>query len=243
MSHMFKKPSRQSATLDFDLEGELCQATVRWNKQAKRLIMRVDPRSGEVAITLPKRVSLKEAQKFIAERTGWIKEQRSSIVIAPPIACGQTLDFKGVSHQLVFTDVAPRSVRLGDGVIEIGGPSGHAPARLQRWLKKQAREALTESVERHVGTLGLVYNSIAVADTKSRWGSCSSKKNLRFSWRLVLARPEILNYVAAHEVAHLVEMNHSKAFWAQVERCDSNWKTHRKWLKQEGHMLFAMANV
>lgn len=233
----------KKTTLDLEIGGESLQAVVRWNAKAKRLILRVDPRSGDLAVTLPKRVSLKEARKFIAERTGWIKDQRANITVVPPLACGHAIDFKGISHTLTFTGTTPRGVWVEHGIIRVGGPLDHAPARLQRWLKKRAKEALIEAASRHAMALGLEFNSIAVADTKSRWGSCSSKKNLRFSWRLILAEPHILNYVAAHEVAHLEEMNHSKAFWALVEVCDSNWKSHRRWLKKEGHTLFAMGNV
>lgn len=243
LAHILSKPLRPKTTLDLDIGGESVVAVIRWNAKAKRLILRVDPRSGDLAVTLPKRVSLKEAKKFIAERSGWIKDQRTSIVITPPLGCGHVINFKGLSHTLVFTGASPRGVWLEEGSIRVGGPVDHAPARLQRWLKRQAKDALMEAAHNHAGVLGLEFNSLAVADTKSRWGSCSSQKNLRFSWRLILAEPRILNYVAAHEVAHLEEMNHSPAFWALVEVCDSNWKTHRRWLKKEGHTLFAMANL
>lgn len=237
------RTKNKKTTLDLEIGGEPVQAIVRWNALAKRLILRVDPRSGDLAVTLPRRVSLREAKKFIMERTDWIKVQRANIIAVPPVACGHVIDFQGISHTLTFTGTAPRGVWRDDGTIRVGGPTDHAPARLQRWLRKQAKEALIVAADRHATALGLTFNSVVVADTKSRWGSCSSQKNLRFSWRLILAEPHILNYVAAHEVAHLEEMNHSKAFWALVESCDSNWKAHRTWLKKEGHTLFAMGNV
>lgn len=237
-----KSPQRREE-FDILIDGEFVEVTVRWNAQAKRLIMRVDPRSGDVSVTLPKRASLKQARKFIEERIGWISDQREDIVAAAPLACGEIIDFKGISHSISFTDIAPRKIWIEDDCIYVGGPVDLAAGRLQRWLKKQAKQALVEAVDRHAETLGLDFNAVSVTDTKSRWGSCSSKKNLRFSWRLVLAPPEILNYVAAHEVAHLEEMNHSQDFWDLVEICDAKCKTHRRWLKSEGQRLFAMGNV
>ena len=242
-SQLRTKSLPQKTMFDIEIGGESFQATVRWNPLAKRLIMRVDPRSGDLAVTLPRWVSLREAKKFIDGRMDWIKDQRANITLVPPIACGHSIDFMGVSHRLTFTGTSPRGVWREGDVIRVGGPENYAPARLQRWLKKQAKEALIAAADRHATALGLSYTAIAVADTKSRRGSCSAKKNLRFSWRLILAEPHILNYVAAHEVAHLAEMNHSPAFWALVEVCDSNWKMHRRWLKKEGHTLFAMGNV
>ena len=111
--------------------------------------------------------------------------------------------------------------------------------RVTRYLKKQARADITRSVNRHAATLGVSYNSISVKDTRSRWGSCTADGKLSFSWRLIMAPSEVLDYVAAHECAHLLEMNHSPRFWAHVATCCSDWKRQRSWLREHGAGLQA----
>ena len=108
------------------------------------------------------------------------------------------------------------------------------PLRVTRYLKKQAKADLTRAVNRHIETLGVEYKSISVKDTRSRWGSCTSDGQLSFSWRLVMAPPKVLDYVAAHECAHILEMNHSPKFWAHVSRCVPDWKRQRAWLRTHG---------
>lgn len=115
-----------------------------------------------------------------------------------------------------------------------------APRRLEAWLKKVAKDRLTLACETHAGRLGALYNRVSIGDMKSRWGSCSSRGTLRFNWRLVLAPEAVLDYVAAHEVAHLLEMNHSDRFWAHVEKCRPDYAGQRKWLRVHGGALFAI---
>ena len=120
---------------------------------------------------------------------------------------------------------------------QIAVPSGAEGRRLARFLKELARDRLTEACDDYAAMLGRPYKSLTLRDTRSRWGSCSSAGALMFSWRLILAPSEILHYVAAHEVAHLVEMNHSPAFWAQVERIFGPCKDQRRWLRDNGARL------
>ena len=113
-----------------------------------------------------------------------------------------------------------------------------APARrLQRYLRELARDRLAAASDLYAARLGCGYTSLTLRDTRSRWGSCSSTGGLMYSWRLILAPPEILNYVAAHEVAHLQEMNHSRAFWAAVEKIHGDYRAQRRWLQSEGNAL------
>jgi hypothetical protein len=106
--------------------------------------------------------------------------------------------------------------------------------RVTRYLKKQAKIDLTRSVNRHTEVLGVEYKVISVKDTRSRWGSCTADGQLSFSWRLIMAPPKVLDYVAAHECAHLLEMNHSAKFWTHVSRCVPDWKRQRAWLRTHG---------
>jgi hypothetical protein len=123
------------------------------------------------------------------------------------------------------------------GVGEIAVPDGQIGPRLQSWLRTLARDRLVEASDHYAEQLGKEYMRITLRDTRSRWGSCSSAKALMFSWRLILAPPEVLRYVAAHEVAHLAEMNHSPAFWTNVERIYGAYAAPRRWLRQNGSEL------
>jgi predicted metal-dependent hydrolase len=111
------------------------------------------------------------------------------------------------------------------------------PAAVAGVLKALARDRLTEASDRHAAALGRRYTRLTLRDTRSRWGSCSSAGALMYSWRLILAPPEVLDYVAAHEVAHLAQMNHSPAFWAEVARLCPSYPTHRTWLRRSGDTL------
>ena len=104
-------------------------------------------------------------------------------------------------------------------------------------LKLRARDVLAEASDRYAVMVGQSYSRLSIRDTRSRWGSCSSEGVLMYSWRLIMAPPEVLDYVAAHEVAHLVEMNHSAAFWAMVERICPDYDVHRAWLRKNGDVL------
>ena len=119
----------------------------------------------------------------------------------------------------------------------VSGMSEHIPRRIKDWLKKRAWEEARSRSQRYAKILDRNINRITVKDTKSRWGSCSSNGNLSFSWRLIFAPDHVLNYVCAHEVAHLVEMNHSPKFWTNVDLLISDWKKSRTWLKQNGNIL------
>jgi predicted metal-dependent hydrolase len=102
--------------------------------------------------------------------------------------------------------------------------------RVAAWLKVLARDRLAQASTRYAGLVGRRYSSLAIRDTRSRWGSCSPDGRLMYSWRLIMAPPPVLDYVAAHEVAHLVELNHSPAYWTVVTAICPDWKDHRAWL-------------
>jgi predicted metal-dependent hydrolase len=138
--------------------------------------------------------------------------------------------------------VEVREASPGEGdesmpVLSVSGHFEHAPRRLENWLRKRAAEAIRARVDSHCESLGLSCRRIGVRDQKSRWGSCSSNGNLSFSWRLIMAPPHVLDYVAAHEVAHLREMNHSPRFWALVRRAVPEYEKAQGWLKANGQEL------
>ncbi len=121
--------------------------------------------------------------------------------------------------------------------LKVGGGPEAVGAKVSVWLRERARERLSERTQVHCQSLGVRFTSITIRDTKSRWGSCSSTGALSYSWRLILAPDDVLDYVAAHEVAHLREMNHSSRFWALVEALKPDWRNHRRWLRDHGAEL------
>lgn len=205
------------------------------------MILRICDVSREVKLTLPKRTSLRAARQFMEKHTAWLEDTRAALPTAPSVADGAYFSFRGVPHRLEFTGVSPRTVVQGDGVITIGGPKDMAPKRLMSWLKLEARAQLRRCADHHASQLGVSFDRLAIGDMRSRWGSCSSARTLKFSWRLIMAADEVLDYVVAHEVAHLLEMNHSPQFWAHVEKLRPDYKVQRKRLKgAEGQALMAV---
>lgn len=211
--------------------------------QARRFTLRVKAATGEVVMSLPSRASIAAARRFADSHGGWIAARVARLPLRVPFVAGATIPLRGAPHRIAHTG-RPRGtvgieadVRDGDPVLAISGDPAYLARRVADYLKAQARADLDLAVSRHAATLGLAAKAIVLRDTTSRWGSCSSRGHLSFSWRLVLAPPFVLNYLAAHEVAHLKEMNHSARFWAIVRRLDPRMDEAEAWLKHRGHEL------
>ncbi len=223
----------------FDLgEGVQTSISVRIQPRARRISVRMDVRAGEPVLTLPPRVSLARALPFLERHRDWLRRHCAH---APPnvaLVDGATLPLRGDPH-LIRTIGGPRHVTADDGVIAIGGPPEFAAKRLMNWLRAEAKNDLAIQANWHAESFGHQIDRISIRDTTSRWGSCSSSGTLSFCWRLILAPPEVLDYVAAHEAAHLVEMNHTDRFWTLVERRIPDWRRRREWLREHGPGLHA----
>jgi predicted metal-dependent hydrolase len=218
---------------------------VRRHPAARRLTLRVSQTRRAVIVTVPMQCDLVEAGSFLHRNIDWVRERLGSIPEPIPFEHGAMLPLRGEPHVLCFTDSrvrGPRIARLeaasansGDyATLQINGPAETASRRLTDWLFSEARRDLDERVVHHTRSLGLTANRITVRDQSSRWGSCSTTGTLSFSWRLVLAPPLILDYVAAHEVSHLKEMNHGPRFWALVHRTMPQMDEARQWLQIYG---------
>jgi len=214
------------------------EVNLRISARARRLSLRVSQLDGTVSLTLPRRVSMREARAFLAERADWVRGHLAATPTPVRLVPGAEVLFAGRKHLLV--EQGGRAARLGDGVITLplSTPEKTAP-RVAALFKTLARERLAEASTRHASALGHAFSSITLRDTRSRWGSCSAEGRLMYSWRLIMAPPEVLDYVAAHEVAHLAEMNHSPAFWAHVAHLLPDYKIHRQWLRKNGADLHA----
>ena len=210
---------------------------LRRHPRAKNLKLRFEPKSCSALLTLPPGVSDRKALQFAKKHLDWIKEQYEKTPEAIPLSAGEIIPYRGRDVDIIHNPDRPATVQMKNGQLIVGGPLSGFETRLQNWLKKQARRALNQAVEDFKPALGQSPHKVMVRDTSSRWGSCSSRKTLSFSWRLIMADPEILHYVVAHEMAHLVEMNHGPAFWGLVEKLYPDWKISRRWLKTEGSRL------
>ncbi|MCA0042634.1 M48 family metallopeptidase [Celeribacter litoreus] len=213
------------------------KVVLRRSSRARRMSLRVSRLDGRVTLTLPNRVPASEGQAFVEEKRDWILSQVEAQVPQQALRLGALVPFLGTELELV--PGAGRSARLNGQVLEVPGDEAMVPTRVKAFLKVQAQTRLRAASDYYARVLGVSYGRISIRDTRSRWGSCTSDGNLMYSWRLVMAPEAVLNYVAAHEVAHRLEMNHSERFWAQVARACPEYETHRQWLRVHGHGLHA----
>lgn len=207
------------------------------HRLAKRIKLRFDAQKQCGVLTLPPGVSEKKARKFAEEHQQWLQDQRCKTPPALRLNDGQIIPYRGQDCRIIHQPEKPARVVFQQDELLVGGPSQGLGMRIMNALKKHARVRIEESVFRLAPQVGAEPKRIQIRDTKSRWGSCSSSRNISFSWRLILAPPEILDYVVAHELAHLIEMNHSEDFWHIVERVIPHWKISRRWLKTHGTEL------
>ncbi len=228
-------------TSHLEIDGGRVAVHVRLNARARNYVIRLDPRSGQVVVVRPARGSVKRALSFAHEHRAWIAARRQERPSPIPFNEGRIIPVRGVPHIICNQTSARRGVwveaaesQAGTARLCVSGQAEHCARRLADWLKRQARTDLTISAARHAQALGLPKGRIQVRDPFSRWGSCSSTGTLSFSWRLILAPPFILDYVAAHETAHLKHLNHGKQFWTLVDRLTPQRATAEDWLSTQG---------
>jgi len=210
--------------------------SLRRSARARRLSLRVSRLDGRVTLTLPPRAPEREAIAFLRDREDWLRGHLAGMGTDQRPGVGGHLLFRGVEMPVISGAV--RRLTLRDGALIVPEEvAARTTSRLQTFLKAQARDHLAQASDHYAAQLGRKYKSLTLRDTRSRWGSCSSAGALMYSWRLVMAPPAVLNYVAAHEVAHLAEMNHSAAFWTVVERLFPTHAECRRWLRAHGETL------
>ena len=213
------------------------EVVVRRSARLRRMSLRVGRSDGRVTLSMPARMALSEARAFVAQQAGWIARHVAAAPAPTVVAVGGTLPLLGRAVPVVAG--AGRAARLVDGAVAVADDERAGP-RVKALLQTMARTHLAAAVDRHAEALGRRPARLSLRDTRSRWGSCSSKGDLMFSWRLVMAPPEVLDYVAAHEVAHLAHMDHSERFWAQVAHLLPDYAPRRAWLRSSGAALQAV---
>jgi len=214
--------------------GDVAPVRIRVDGRAKRISIKVDRIGGVVTLTAPTRAALPAARRFLSTRTRWIAEKRAAMEPMQPFLPGANVPVLGRERRIVHAPKARDPVRLTPSELHVGGAESATPDAVAKFLKAEAKRRLSAAADEHAARIGETVAAVTVRDTKTRWGSCGATGRLSFSWRLVMAPELVLNYVAAHEVAHLRHMHHGPEFWSLVAELDPDWEEAEVWLKLEG---------
>jgi predicted metal-dependent hydrolase len=243
MVFLFRKPP-PADQFEVATASGVVAVKLRRHPNARNYTLRLKSATGAPVLTIPSRGSLREARKFLDRHAGWLLREMDKQPKAQPIADGTVIPFRGVPHRVRHARLRRGTVTAEtiDGVatLVVAGDHAHLRRRVLDFLKREARRELEPLVRRHADTLGVKATAIRLRDQTSRWGSCTINGHLSFSWRLIMAPPYVLDYLAAHEVAHLREMNHSRRFWRVVEALCPHMRQARAWLNAEGARLHAI---
>lgn len=222
-----------------EIDGTTVPLAVQVNGRARNISLRVDERTGGIELVLPRFVAKADGLAFVQEKSRWIMHQVRDLAPQVAFTDGAVLPLLGIDHCIVHRAGARGTVWADADAktINVAGEAPHVARRVADWLKAQARGEVSSRAHDFARDLDRRIRTIQIRDTRSRWGSCSEDARLSFSWRLILAPENVLTYVVAHEVAHLVELNHSKRFWGLVDRlCPDNGPA-KYWLKRHGASL------
>jgi predicted metal-dependent hydrolase len=235
----FRTPEPQAIEVAHD--GAVYPVELRRHARARRYTLRVKAASRAVVLTMPPRGSIREAKAFAQRNGAWIAARLKRLPDAIPFADGVAVPLRGVMHTIVHRPQTRGTVwiEMGDdgALLCVAGDAAHAGRRVRDFLKREAKRDLDAASRRYAAALGVAVRRVSVRDQVSRWGSCTAGGVLSYSWRLILAPPHVLDYLAAHEVAHLIEMNHSRAFWRVVARICPDWQRAKGWLTAHGNAL------
>ena len=208
---------------------------LRRSARARKLSLRVSRLDGRVTLTLPRGVPDREGLSFLRSRENWLRGHLGKVGTDQQPRIGGTILFAGVQVPIIAGPV--KRLQFNDNAFILPDDPTRVSPRLSAFLKTRARDRLAAASDHYAKLLGRPYRKLTLRDTRSRWGSCSTGGDLMYSWRLIMAPPQVLDYVAAHEVAHLAEMNHSDRFWAVVDRLFPDHAACRRWLRDNGESL------
>lgn len=210
---------------------------LRESARTTRMTLRVDAARGVVLVVVPRGLPEIEARRFVGRHDTWIRARLAAIPPALPFTDGAVLPLRGVDHVVRHVPGLRGGTRAENGEIVVGGAAEHLGRRVRDFLVGEARREVSARARAKASRLGSRVAAVAVRDTRSRWGSCSATARLSFSWRLILTPDRVLDYVVAHEVAHLREMNHSERFWTLCATLTDEVAGPRAWLKTNGPRL------
>ena len=236
---LFYRRTSEPASISLDFDGVSFLIRVRRHAKARRYTLRINAASREVLLTMPPRGTVKEARAFAEKHGGWIAARLSRLPAPAPFADGTMLPLRGTDHRIVHRRGARGTVWCeagsdGERLLCVAGEAAHVQRRIKDFLKREAKRDLDAASRAAAKGLGVRIGRLSIRDQSSRWGSCSTTGVLSYSWRLILTPPFVLDYLACHEVAHLVEMNHSRRFWRLVERICPHTGRAKAWLDAHG---------
>lgn len=223
-----------------EIDGRPVPVDVRINRRARRLIVRVDQARGGVIVVAPSRRAVRDAVKFAQGQSGWIADRLKEMPSVIPFAPGAVIPLRGRTHTICHRADAKGGVWpevRDEATLIVTGEAQFVARRVGDYLKREARHSLVAETDRLCTELKIKRPPIALRDPVTRWGSCSRRSGLSYSWRLVMAPPHVLSYVVGHEVAHLRHMDHSPAFWALVRDLVGEPSAAVAWLRREGRGL------
>ena len=238
---LYRRPAEPS-TLLVRHGSQVFAIRVRRHRRARRYTLRIHPTDREAILTMPPRGIIAEAREFAHLHGGWIAARLGRLPKAAPFQPGTVVPLRGAPHRIVHRagergTVWTETRDSGEKILCVTGDVAFTDRRVHDFLKREARRDLQKSAQAYAETLGVRVKRLSIRDQSSRWGSCTSAGSLSFSWRLILAPPFVLDYLAAHEVTHLVEMNHSPRFWRVVARICPAVERAKKWLDTSGNDL------
>jgi len=238
---LYRRPTEPQA-IEVVSAGAFYLVRLRRHRQARRYTLRIQAATREVVLTMPPRGSLNEAKAFADKHSAWIAARLGRLAEAVPFRDGIEVPLRGATHRIVHRARTRGTVWTetdwrGNRLICVAGDGPHLARRVGDFLRREAKRDLEAASRKYAERLGVALKRVCVRDQTSRWGSCSTTGVLSFSWRLILAPPYVLDYLAAHEVAHLVEMNHSPRFWRLVTRMCPALERAKVWLDVHGSDL------
>ena len=236
-SALFRRPP-DPVTIEVAFDRATYQVRLRRNRSARRFNLRIQAATREVLLTMPLRGSLADAKAFAQKNGGWIATRLGRLPGPAPFIDGAIVPLRGRPHRVVHRPGARGTVWVetidGEALLCVAGGLPHVSRRIADYLKREAKRDLDAASRRYAGAVGAAVARVSVRDTSSRWGSCSATGALSFSWRLILAPPHVLDYLAAHEAAHLVELSHAPRFWRIVRGICPEMDRAKAWLDAHG---------
>lgn len=212
------------------------QVTIVRSAKRKSVGIQIMP-NAEIRVTAPYLLPKIFINKILKEKEEWIREKQQLMLARNPQKQKNTYFYLGKEYQLGHRANQKELVEVADKLYVASTNQKFIQTYLTSWYKQQARKVIVRRVALYAERAGLSYRSVSITSADTRWGSCSSQKTLNFNWKLIMAPVEVIDYVIAHELAHLVELNHSRAFWETVRKINPVYRTYRTWLKRNGHTL------
>jgi predicted metal-dependent hydrolase len=242
-ARLLKRPNRVEERLH-EVAGRSLPLRIVENDRARRLTLRIDTGGRGLRITIPPGLARREVDRFLHNHQDWLEQRLKVIPRRPRVRPGIKLPLRGVPHLIIHEPSTRGTVKVvrdeAGPLLVVHGERPHLPRRVADFLKREARRRIEVLVEKHTTAIGKRARAIRYRDTTSRWGSCTADGTLSFSWRIMMAPPAVINYLVAHEVAHLKQMNHGPKFWKLCQELCPDTEECRAWLKRNGGALQAI---